>query len=108
MDIVPIILGSAVLGSLVSSIVNGIANARFKIWELERRDIEIATRFTEIKHQQMLAAQEWARHAEGQARPAELWDPLQTVIGYLDGLKEYRKTGAWAKADASHKPKAAS
>jgi len=102
MDIMTLVLSSAAIGAVVASVVNGVFNLVVKSWDIRLQNLTLATRLAELKHQQLVTVQDWAEKAEGKARPAELWDPLQTVIGYLAGLEEYRKTGKWAKAEASH------
>lgn len=105
MQLLGIVLGSAGLGALVSSVVNGIFAYVMKRQELLRQDEQIAARVTEMKHQQLLAAQDWAIKSEGKAREVDLWDPLVTAIGYLRGLAEFRKTGRWEKGETAHKSK---
>jgi hypothetical protein len=69
---------------------------------MQRQDEQLAVRLTEIKPQQLLAAQDWYIKSEGKAHDFELWDPLTSVVGYLRGLKEYRSTGRWEKGEATH------
>ena len=83
--------------------ITGLFASSIKKRELQRQDDQLALRLTEMKHQQLVAAQEWAKQAEGVGRPVELWDPLVTTIAYLKGLKEFRDTGTWKKGDEAHK-----
>lgn len=71
-----LIFGSAAVGALISSIVNGVFNRRMKDQELERQDMEMALKMAELKHRQMIAVQ-----------PADVsfWDPLVTMIEYRRG-----------------------
>lgn len=96
-------LGSAGVGALVSAVVNGAFNYFIKKREMDARDMELALKMAELKHEQLVTAQEWAVKAEGKPRPAGLWDPLMSVIDYLEGAKEYRKTGKWKKGEESHR-----
>lgn len=104
MELTAIVLGSAAVGAVLSSLVNGLFNFATKKRELALQDILTAARLAELKHQQIVVRQQWAISSKGQPDSVDLWDPLQTVIGYLDGLREYRDTGRWEKADASHRP----
>lgn len=104
-DILAIVLSSAAIGAVVSSRVNGIFNVVIKNRELKLQDLTFATRLAELKHQQLMAVQEWAAKEEGKTRPIDLWDPFQTVIDYIRGLEEFRKTGQWERAETSHKQK---
>lgn len=99
-----VVLTSAAIGAVVASLINGLFSLLIKKWDAQLQDLTLATRLAELKHQQIVATQDWEIKAGGRPRSADLWDPLQTVIGYLAGLKEYRRTGTWAKAEASHKP----
>jgi hypothetical protein len=101
-DLFLVILASAGAGAFISSVINGLFAASIKKQELLRQDEQFALRLTEMKHQQLVAAQQWAAQAEGRARPIDLWDPLVTAIGYLRGLQEYRRTGRWEEGEASH------
>ena len=51
-ETVALILGSAAVGALISSLVNGLFNWWTKKAELERRDMEMALKMAELKHQQ--------------------------------------------------------
>jgi hypothetical protein len=99
---VEIVLSSAAIGAVIASLINGVFNLIIKNRELRLQDIGLVTKMAELKHQQLIAAQDWTIRTTGTTRPVDFWDPLQTAIGYLDGLQEYRKTGKWAKADKSH------
>ncbi|OGK99268.1 MAG: hypothetical protein A3I14_17045 [Candidatus Rokubacteria bacterium RIFCSPLOWO2_02_FULL_73_56] len=96
-----LILGSAAVGALISSLVNGLFNWRAKKAELERRDMEMALKMAELRHQQLMAVQEWNLKT-GQPQPVSFFDPLVTVIDYRDGMEEYRRTGHWKKGEAGH------
>jgi hypothetical protein len=99
-------LGSAAIGSVLTSIANGIFSARAQRAELARRDLEMALKLAELKHQQMIAVQEWNQKS-GRDADVSFFDPLVTVIGYDRGIKEYRKTGRWDKGETAHgRPKA--
>ncbi|SRR5581483_3259534 len=100
-EILGLILGSAGVGALVSSLVNGLFNWWATKAELERRDTEMALKMAELKHQQLLATHDW--HAK-QDRDVSVsfFDPVVSVIGYCDGMKEYRRTGRWAKGGEGH------
>lgn len=99
-----LILGSAAVGALISSVVNGFFSRWSKREELERRDMEMALKMAELKHQQVIMIYEWNVKSERDPDVA-LFDPLMSVISYCDGMKEYRKTGRWEKGEAGH-PKA--
>jgi hypothetical protein len=102
-QLITLILGSAGIGAFVSSLVNAVANYFTKQHEFRRQDEQFALRLTELKHQQLMAVQEWAIKAEGQSRPLDFWDPLVTAINYVRGLDEFRKTGTWQKGETSHR-----
>jgi hypothetical protein len=93
-----------ILGAWLSSFVNGRYNLRIKELELEAQKTTIALQCAELKHQQLVACQDWAIRTEGKARDIDLWDPLQSVIGYLAGMDEFRSSGRWTKAEQSHYP----
>ena len=96
-----LILGSAAVGALISSLVNGLFNWCSKKAELERRDVEMALKMAELKHQQVVTVYNW--HAAQGGDPAVTFiDPLMSVIEYRKGMEEYRKTGAWKKGQAGH------
>ncbi len=44
-----------------------------------------------------MAVQDWAIRSEGKARSAENWDPLLSVIDYMNGMDEFDRTGGWSK-----------
>ena len=46
-EMLGLVLGSAAVGALVSSIVSGIFSWKIKVHELERQDMEMALRFME-------------------------------------------------------------
>jgi hypothetical protein len=50
-EILGLILGSAGVGALVSSVVNGIVNWKTKQQELERQDMQMALKMAELRHQ---------------------------------------------------------
>ena len=102
-----------VLGAAVASLVTGHYTKSVKVLELEaqrlakerdlaQNDMAIALKCAELKHQQLVAVQDWTVRSAGTAAPVELWDPLQTVVEYLNGIKEFRRTGSWSKAQSSH------
>ncbi len=98
-EILGLVLGSAAVGALVSSVVNGIVNWKTKQQELERQDMQMALKMAELRHQQLVTVHDW--HANrGEAVGIEFYDPLVTVMDYCNGMKEYRKTGRWAKGEA--------
>lgn len=97
-----LILGSAAVGALISSIVNGLFNWWAKQAELERRDIEMALKMAELKHQQLVATHDWSAK-QGREVGVDFFDPLVSVIDYCDGMKEYRQTGRWARGEAGHR-----
>ena len=82
-QILGLVLGSAAVGALVSSLINGLFALMTKRLELQRQDESFAARLTEIKHQQLIAAQEWAIKTEGRPRQLDLWDP----IGHCNWLR---------------------
>jgi len=103
----------AVLGAAISSIITGRYNRTIKELELqaqrqakelelESQKTKIALECAQLKHQQVLACQDWAIRSDGKARAIELWDPLQSVIEYLAGIDEFRKSGTWSRAQNSH------
>jgi hypothetical protein len=101
-----LILGSAAVGALISSVVSGIFARRAQRDELARRDLEMALKMAELKHQQMVITQEWNQKG-GRDADVSFFDPLVTVIDYDRGIKEYRKTGRWDKGETAHgRPKA--
>ena len=94
-------LGSAAVGALISSLVNSLFNWWAKKAELERRDMEMALKMAELKHQQLVITHDW--HAkQGRDVGVDFFDPFNSVIDYCDGMKEYRKTGKWRKGEAGH------
>jgi hypothetical protein len=95
-----LLLGSAGAGALVSSIVNGIVSSRIKRLEVEREDMQLCLKLVEMKHQQLLAVQDWAMKNAPIA--VQLWDPLVSMIEYRRGLDEFRKTGRWPKGETIH------
>jgi hypothetical protein len=97
-----LILGSAAVGALISSIVNGVFNWWAKKAELERLDMEMALKMAELKHQQLVITHEWYAK-QGKDRGVDFFDPLVSVIDYCDGMKKYRKTGRWPKGEAGHR-----
>jgi hypothetical protein len=103
MDMLSVVISSAAVGAVVSSLVNGAFNLTIKKWDARLQDLALAARLADLKHQQLVALQQWAKDTEGKHRPIELWDPLQTVIEYTKGLQEYRRKGQWEKAEASHR-----
>ena len=100
-ETVALILGSAAVGALISSLVNGLVNWRTKKAELERRDMEMALKMAELKHQQLVATHDWHVKQDHDV-PVGFFDPLVSVIGYCEGVKEYRRTGRWVKGEVGH------
>jgi hypothetical protein len=100
-EVLGLVLGSAGVGALISSVVNGIFNWKTKQQELERQDMQMALKMAELRHQQLVAVHDWHSN-RGEEVGIEFYDPLATVMGYCDGMKEYRKTGRWAKGEAGH------
>jgi hypothetical protein len=101
-ELLGVILGSAAVGALISSVATGIFNARMKRAELERQDMEMALKMADLKYQQMVRIAEWEKNAKGVIRSVEFWDPMVSVIEYRKAMKEYRETGAWKKGQAGH------
>jgi hypothetical protein len=101
-ELLALILGSAGFGALISSVVSGVAAYLMKKPDLQRQDEHFALKLTQMKHEQLMAAQEWSIKTEGQPRPIDLWDPLVSAIDYLRGIQEFRKTGTWEKGEAGH------
>src|SRR5262249_54151851 len=99
-ELVGVILGSAAAGALISSVVTGIFNARMNREELERQHMEMALKLADLKHQQMVRVAEWEAKERGVSRPVVFSDPMMSVIGYREAMKEYRKTGMWKKGQA--------
>jgi hypothetical protein len=73
-DALALVLGSAAVGALISGIVNGIFNWKMKGKELERQDMEIALKLTELKHEQLLAAHDMYKK-QGQDVGVDFFDP---------------------------------
>ncbi len=98
----------AVIGAWISSLVAGHYNKKIKEMELEAQkranNTPIALQCAQLKHQQLVAGQDWDIRTSGKARPVDFWDPLHSVIEYLDGMDEHSKTGKWQKAKQSHCP----
>ena len=90
-------IGAAV-GALVSGVVNGLFNLSIKRRELQVQRYQVALKCAELKHQQLLAVQEWTIKAQGRAGNMDFWDPLTSVIDYMEGLEEFERTGDWSKA----------
>ncbi len=103
-EILGLVLGSAAVGALISSIVNGIFNWKMKRRELERQDMAMALKMAELKHQQLVTTHDWYVK-QGREVGVDFFDPLVSVIDYCDGMKEYRKTGRWKKGEAGHPAK---
>ena len=89
----------AIVSALVSSLINGLFNLRIKQQELERQDAQLAATLTRIKHDQIVAMQDWSLRSTGLTRDFDVWDPLVEGVGYLRGLSEFRKTGHWKGED---------
>jgi hypothetical protein len=105
LPIEPVLLAvGAIIGAWLSSFVNGRYNLKIKELELIAQKTTVALQCAELKHQQLVACQDWAIRTEGKARNIDLWDPLQSVMDYLKGMDEFRGTGKWTKADQSHYP----
>jgi hypothetical protein len=98
---VALILGSAAVGALLSSLVNGVFTYLVQRGDLARRDLEMALKLAELKHQQLTATQEW-HHRQGRDASVNLFDPLVSVIDYDRGIKEYRRTGRWLRGGDAH------
>ena len=93
-----LILGSAAVAALVSSLINAIGNWLAKRAELERQDMELAFRLTQLRHDQMIKLREW-RIQSGQSAAFAVWDPFMTAIVYRRAMEEFRKTGHWEKGE---------
>ena len=78
-SLMQIVLASAAVGAVIASFINGIFNLIAKNRELKlqehQQNLAIAAKLAEIKHQQVLAVQDWTLRSGGKARPADLWDP---------------------------------
>jgi hypothetical protein len=81
--------------------VNGLVNWWTKKAELERRDLEMALKMAELKHQQLIAVHDWYVNQDRDVG-VDFFDPLVSVIDYCNGMKEYRRTGKWKKGEAGH------
>ncbi|HVS88591.1 MAG TPA: hypothetical protein VHF01_10280 [Candidatus Acidoferrum sp.] len=99
MSVLYLVLGSAAVGALVSSLVNAVVMIRIKKMETELHYLELALKVAEMKHQQVLAAKDWAIK-EGTPRDVSFFDPLYSLIEYVRGIEEFRKTGKWAKGES--------
>ena len=88
-------LGAAI-GALVASIVNGVFNWLIKRDELRVHRLGIALKCAELKHQQLVVSQDWA-FRQGAPQNVEHWDPLVSVIDYMNGMQEFEKRGQWTK-----------
>ncbi len=97
----PEVLASAAVGAVIASLVNGIFNWRLKRQELERQDLTMALKMSELKNQQMVTLFQ-ADIAGGGTPGITMPDPLVNTIEYHKGIKEYRKTGRWTKGEAGH------
>jgi hypothetical protein len=100
-EVLALVLGSAAVGALASSIVTGTFNRKDKRAELERRDMEMALKMAELKHQQVVTTYNW-HAAQGRDPGVTFIDPFMSVIDYHKGMEEFRKTGRWAKGEAGH------
>lgn len=100
-ETVGLILGSATVGALISSGINAWANYRIKDREHQRKDIEMALKMADLKHQQLVITQEWNIRTN-QTTSVSFWDPLVTVIHYQRGLEEFRRTGRWERGESTH------
>jgi hypothetical protein len=98
---IALLLGSAAVGALISSIINGLFAYWSKKAELERMDMQMAMKMTELRHQQIVAVEGWQRE-RGIKGPVEIYDPLVTAIEYRRGMKEYQTTGIWKRGEATH------
>jgi hypothetical protein len=101
-ETVLLILGSAGAGALVSSFFGWLG----KRAELERQDMAAALKMAELKHQQIVVTHEWYAQ-QGKDANVSFWDPFMSVIGYVEAMREWRRTGKWVKGEAHHKPKGA-
>ncbi len=99
-----LVAAGAVIGAWVSGFVNGRYNLKIKELELEVQRTIIALECARLKHEQLVACQDWSIRSDGKGRKVDLWDPLLSVIDYLAGMDEFQKTGKWTKAEASHYP----
>jgi hypothetical protein len=89
---------SAGIGGVASAVVNMWFNRQTKAAEIRHQEIAFALGLAKLKHEQLVAAQEWS-FGTGQPQRMEPFDPLRSAILYLEGLKEYRKTGRWQTPD---------
>jgi hypothetical protein len=80
-EVLGLVLGSAAVGALASSIVTGIFNRKDKLAELQRRDMEMALKMAELKHQQLVTTYNW-HAAQGRDPGVTFIDPLVSVIKY--------------------------
>ncbi len=101
MDTFSVAVG-AVIAAVVSSVINGRYNKSIKDLDVQAQNTRIALQCAELKHQQLVACQDWNIRTNKDLGKVEFWDPLQSVIEYLDGMHEYRRTGKWSKAEAAH------
>jgi len=99
-EIVTIVLGSAVLGAAVSSIITSLFGHWAKRQELHRQDLDLALKLTELKHRQVIQLGDWAGK-DGRPFHATFFDPLVTVFRYRSGIEEFRRTGRWSEAEES-------
>ncbi|MPY88844.1 MAG: hypothetical protein GEU99_13060 [Luteitalea sp.] len=103
MDWLPLVLGSAGVGALVSAAVGGYVTYRIKRLDLAHQELVLAYDLTELKHRQLVAAQDWAIRSDGKARNLEFWDPMVTLISYQQALDEFKKTGTWSFGEDTHR-----
>ncbi len=94
-----LILGSAAVAALISSLINAIGNWLAKRAELERQDMEIAFKMAQLRHDQLVKVREWTAN-ELQPAAISFWDPFMTVIHYRRAMKEFRKSGTWERGEA--------
>jgi hypothetical protein len=102
-QIIALILGSAVLGAVVSSIINGIFNYRLKLKDVKEGRMKMALELTRMKREQVLEA----ARSSGAPIKVTLFDPAVTMSDYLAALDEIGRTGRWAHGDkrsAAHRP----
>jgi hypothetical protein len=97
-----LVFGSAGIAAIVASLISTLSNHFLKTRELKTRDLELALGLARLKNEQLFHVGAGER-AAGRPYKMDFYDPMMSVIQYLDGLKEYRKTGTWAKAADSHK-----
>jgi len=99
-DLLPLMLGSAAVGALVSAMVN-VLNSVFSAWLTHRHSrIELAVELAKLEqsYQEMM----W-RCAEATKRPAvvSLTNPTYLVPMFLRALDDLARKRAWPEAEAA-------